>query len=46
MVIVVGNGHGDLDEAVYISHNVNTLGKGIQLVSIQLWINSRACWVL
>ena len=33
MVIVVGNGHADtssnLDEADCISHNANTLGKGM-----------------
>ena len=33
MVIVVGNGHGDMssnpDETDNISHNTNTLGKGM-----------------
>ena len=33
MVIVLGNGHGDtsqiLDKANCISHNTNTLGKGM-----------------
>ena len=33
MVIVVGNGHGDMvhimDETDWISHTTNTLGKGM-----------------
>ena len=30
-----------LDEAVYISHSVNTLWKGMNsLFSLQLWVNS------
>ena len=36
MVIVIGNGHGntssDLDEADYISHSTNTLGKGMNSI--------------
>ena len=32
-----------LDEAAYISHSANTLGKvWIQLFSLQLWVNSEA----
>ena len=36
MVIVVGNGHGDivqaLDKADYISHSTNTLEKDMNLI--------------
>ena len=38
MVIIVGNGHGDTssnpDEADCISHNTNTLGKGINPIIV------------
>ena len=35
-----------LDEAVYILHGANTLGKDMNLTNpFQLWANSRADWV-
>ena len=43
MVIVVGNGHGDMisnpDEADCISHSTNTIGKGMNPIILTLAID-------
>ena len=41
MFIIIGNSNQILDEAVCISHSVNTLGKGMNLFSLHLCINNR-----
>ena len=52
MVIVVGNGHGDTSSNPgqgLIAFHVALIPLGkvwIQLFSLQLWVNSRADWVL
>ena len=35
-----------LNETDCISHNTNTLGKGMNPIILQLWVNSRADWVI
>ena len=50
MVIVVGNGHGDTSSNPgLITFHIALIPLGkvwIQLFSLQLWVNSRADWVL
>ncbi len=35
-----------LDETDCISHGTNTLGKGMNPISLPPWVNSRKDWVL
>ena len=45
-VIVIGNGHGDTSSRLIVFHIVLIpLGK-LKLLSLLLWVNSRADWDL
>ena len=49
MIIVIGNGHGDMSSNPddFITHSTYILGKDMNpIYSLQLWVNSSADWVL